>query len=237
MIRRDNLPVVVLLLALLTCLPARAKDAPDAAQILRRMGEVYAQCKTYRDSGMVETVYIDEDGKRREVKQPFKTAFVRPDRFRFEYTETEPGGAKNRYIIWAKRADVRSWWDVEPGVKQEESLGLAVAGATGVSAGSAHTIPALLLSSEVAGRTLLNVTHVSRIEDARLGGRDCYRIRGKFADDPITLWIDRASFLVRRIDERSRHDDFSTEETTIYDPVIDAKIPDSLLQFNPPRRN
>src|SRR5437660_3207129 len=110
-------------------------------QILAALAEVYAECGSYRDCGQVVTRFVHlDDNPPRTVMQPFSTAFVRPHRFRFEYRD-EYG----RYIVWANGEAVQTWWDVSPGVEQQESLEMALAGATGVSGGSAHTIPALLM--------------------------------------------------------------------------------------------
>ena len=45
--------------------------------------------------------------------------------------------------------------DVKPGVRDHESLDFALIGATGVSVGSAHTIPRLLMPDTVNGRKLI----------------------------------------------------------------------------------
>jgi outer membrane lipoprotein-sorting protein len=225
------------LIAVVTGLPAGADepkpDALKAQDVLDRMAKVYADCKSYRDTGVVKTMFVEATGNR-TVEKPFKTAFVRPDRFRFEYTEKR-GGREDRYIVWRKGKEVQTWWDVKPGVEKPESLDLALAGATGVSSSSAHTIPALLHPKEVSGRRLTEVTGAKRIEDAKLDKADCFRVEGKFADSPMTLWIDKKMFLVRRIDSQQRFDNFSTEETTAYDPVIDDEIPDKALEFDPPK--
>src|ERR1035441_6763211 len=98
-------------------------DALTAQQILDKMATTYATCKSYRDSGAVTNffspLHID-------VK-PFRTAFVRPDRFRFEYddpTQEKP------YIVSAKGGEVRTWWYIKPGVEKPSLLDLGVAGAT-----------------------------------------------------------------------------------------------------------
>jgi outer membrane lipoprotein-sorting protein len=98
-------------------------DGLTAQQILDKMATTYATCKSYRDSGAVTNffspLHID-------VK-PFRTAFVRPDRFRFEYddpTQEKP------YIVWAKGGEVRTWWYIKPGVEKPSLLDLGVAGAT-----------------------------------------------------------------------------------------------------------
>jgi hypothetical protein len=75
------------------------------------------------------------------------------------------------------------------------------------------------------------------VEDSKLGKVDCFRIEGDFVEDtPMTIWIDKKTFLVRRIDSQKKFDAFRTEETTSYDPVFDGEIPDKKLEFDPPKR-
>ncbi len=210
------------------------KDNSTAKELLDRMAKVYAGCKSYCDSGVVKMVFIEGTGNR-TVEKPFTTAFVRPDRFRFEYKEKQNNAQEYRYIVWRKGNEVQTWWDVKPGVEKPESLGLALAGATGVSSGSAYTVPALLMPKEVGGRRLTDMTGAKRLEDAKLGKVDCLRIEGKYADSPMTVWIDKKTFLVRRIDDQTKFADFRTEATTTYDPAIDEEILDKKLEFDPPK--
>lgn len=205
-------------------------DQLTAKQIVERMAEEYAKCKSYRDSGVVKTVFIRPD-RQRTVEKPFTTAFVRPGRFRFEYKDDK----ERRYIVWRNGKDVQTWWDIIPGIEKEASLDLALAGATGVSSGSAHTVPALLIPNEVSGRRLTGITEAKRIEDTKLDKVDCFRIQGPYAGSPVTIWVEKETFLVRRIDSQKTFDDFRTEETTTYEPVIDGEISDEMLEFNPPR--
>jgi hypothetical protein len=112
-----------------------------------------------------------------------------------------------------------------------------VAWVTGVSDGSAHTVPALLLPNDVTGRRLTDIMEAKRVEDSKLGKVDCFRIEGDFVEDtPMTIWIDKKTFLVRRIDSQKKFDAFRTEETTSYDPVFDEEIPDKKLEFDPPKQ-
>jgi hypothetical protein len=73
---------------------------------------------------------------------------VRPERFRFEYDDPTP---EKPYIVWANAGVIRTWWYVKPGEERQPSLSDAIAGATGVSGGSAHTIPTLLLPDRIGG--------------------------------------------------------------------------------------
>jgi hypothetical protein len=52
----------------------------------------------------------------------------------------------------------------------------------------------------------------------------------------MTLWIDKKTFLVRRIDTQTKFGYFRTEKTTTYDPVIDGEITDKMLEFDPPKQ-
>lgn len=209
-------------------------DVPPTADILGKMGKAYAGCKTYRDSGMVKTDFIRPGGDNFTSKKPFTTAFIRPDQFRYEFKDTMSDGRVNRFIIWRNGDDVRSWWDVKPGVQKQDSLNLPVASGTGISSSSAHTVPALLLPDEVSGRKLTELTEAKHIDDAKLGETDCYRVEGKFGNQPLTLWVDKGTFLLRRIDQTTTFADFRTEETTTYDPVINGEIDASLLKFDHP---
>jgi outer membrane lipoprotein-sorting protein len=228
-------------------LPVRA-DAPEkdplkAQDVLDRMAKAYASCKSYRDSGVVKTVFFGATGNF-TAEKPFATAFVRPDRFRFEYKEKQGLGLENRYIVWRRGKEVQTWWDIKPGVEKLDSLELALSGATGVSGGSARTVPALLLPKEVHGQRLTEITEVKRVEDAKLDKFDCFRLEGKFIlqleakfiNSPTTIWIDKKTFLVRRIDAQMKFDDFRTEETTSYEPAVDEEIPDKMLAFDPPEQ-
>ena len=206
-------------------------DDPSPKQILDRMAKAYADCKSYRDSGVVTTVFVKNTAKR-TVEKPFTTAFVRPDLFRFEYKDKN-----RRYLISANGQNVQTWWDVKPGIQKPESLLLALGGATGVSGGSAARIPAMLMPGKLKGWGGVHISDAKQIKDGKLENVDCLRLEGKYAGNPITLWIDKKSYLVRRIDEQRKFDDFRTERTTMYDPTIDGKITIKTLEFDPPVQN
>jgi outer membrane lipoprotein-sorting protein len=211
----------------------------EAQDVLERMASAYAGCRSYRDSGVVTTVFISTGGtqmsQRRTVVKPFTTAFVRPDRFRFEYRHGDDEDQEIAYIVWRKGREVLTWWYVGRGVEKSKSLNLALAGATGVSGGAAHNVPVLLLPKEVSGWRATDMADAKRIEDGKLGEAECFRIEGRYVEGPETYWIDKKTYLIRRIDERNTFDTFRTEETITYDPVIDEAVADEQLEFRPPK--
>src|ERR1035438_7296175 len=195
-------------------------DGLTAQQILDKMATTYATCKSYRDSGAVTNFFSPQHI---DVK-PFRTAFVRPDKFRFQYDDRDP---ETPYIVWANGDEVRTWWYVKPGVQNPSSLGLGIAGATGVSGGSAHTIPNLLLPDQIGGRSMASLTDLTRLSDDAVDDTPCFKLQGKFADQPTTLWLEKETYLIRRIAEDTK----LTRTTTVYRPEVDKEIPAKELEF------
>lgn len=214
-------------------------DGVTAQQILDKMATTYATCKSYRDSGVVTNDFGPHNATDRYPRhidiKPFRTAFVRPDQFRFEYDDATPD---KPYIIWAKGGEVRTWWHVrqqlgQPGVESPPSLDHGVGGATGVSSGSAHTIPVLLLPDQITGARLSAMTDLTRLPDETLHGTPCFKLDGKygFGHTPTTLWLEKETYLIRRIAE----DTGLTKRTTIYWPEVNKEIPANELEFNAPK--
>ena len=139
--------------------------------------------------------------------RPFRTAFVRPDRLRFQFTDT---GLGERSTI-LRRVDGRRPRCAPGGTaagcpKRRKSAG-ALGVAAAPSGGSSTRVPGLLLHAPSAKGP--SSSPPSDIQDGSDRGVSCYRIRGKgqktpytltqgtqtltVQDESITLWIDRAT--------------------------------------------
>jgi formylglycine-generating enzyme required for sulfatase activity len=92
----------------------------------------------------------------------------------------------------------------------------------------------MLMPKQLDGWVDLNLIDPIQIEDGKLQNVECFRLQYNFRDEQITLWIDKQSHLVRRIDEWLKSDDVRIERTTTCDPTIDGKITDEMLEFDPP---
>jgi outer membrane lipoprotein-sorting protein len=230
---------ILVLVGLLTVaiLPAGAGAAPDAQtptarQILQRVAKTYARCTSYRDTGTVATIV--SGGANVTQQQSFSTAFVRPDRFRFEYSNAS--GPKEGCVVWRKGKKVRSWWSFTSG-QTYNSLGMAVAGATGVSGGSAHTIPSLLMKSEIGGRLVTDLKNAKHVGDEMIGGSDCFRVDGTYVLGPMSLWVDKKLFVIRKAISQGTVGSVTYETTTTYEPEINSVVAAKMLDFNPPKQN
>jgi outer membrane lipoprotein-sorting protein len=218
----------------------RARQALTPEQIFMRTVATYAGSKSYRDSGTVKTSSAFGDVGTLSIEGTFTTAFIRPDRFRYEFkgkmTRPVSGEYKSRdihYIVWRKGKETYRFFGIrKPGVEKSESLAMAVAGATGISGGLATMTVDMLLPDEFQGSTrITDFKEVTRLEDAKVGEIDCFCIQGKMVDRSTTVWIDKQNFLIRRMDWNE-----VIKNTTIWEPTINEEIADEALEFNPPQQ-
>lgn len=172
----------------------------NPTEVLRKVGERYSQCLSYSDSGEVE--FDDVDQKKEHIE--FKTEFVRPDYLQFQWQDYGPRRGKSQQFstLWSGGGKTVVRWDASKVVLDEkENLRLAIAGATGCSAGAAHIVPSLLLCEL---RT--DCIHLLQVRDVELLGEeifnelDCYALKGSLLkQDDHVLWISARDFSIRRI--------------------------------------
>ena len=74
--------IVLFILAIAQLSSAQSSSQLTAAEILARVSSVYASCRSYSDEGEV-TTQLQTATPAQPIVQNFKTAFVRPDKFRF----------------------------------------------------------------------------------------------------------------------------------------------------------
>jgi hypothetical protein len=179
--------------------------------ILERVVETYASFHSYSDTGTVDSV--DSPG----VPIEFQTDFKRPLYFRFNWLSWHPKFGKTRpakeTTIWSDGKQFITSFHGE--FEAAERFSLLVAGATGISKGAVHII-LNILSPESLGldSPWHEMIDVRRLDDQALdlpagsssngSVRDCYCIRGTSrAADDTDVWVEKDTFIVRRIKETS----------------------------------
>lgn len=205
-----------------------------AQSIVEKMAAQYANASSYQDTGTVMYIKGEAIDQSKTVIR-FKTYFVRPHFFRFEWMETSiVASDKSLSVIWNDGKQTYEYysWD-DPAVEKEEDLSLGIAGATGISRGSAHTIPALLMKG-ISGIRLTEMTNLSILGEESFEGEDCYIVRGYHPFNfPIDVWISKRDFLLRKTKEPN-DDDRSYEVEIHRDVKLNRKIPPELFKFIPP---
>jgi peroxiredoxin len=218
------------------------KRQPTAQEVLDTAAKTYANAASYADRGTHTTVFRSSAGRWTRVLT-FATAFARTGDYRFEfYSEGDPS---KFYVAWRDGLGVHARSSTRPDEKQVSSLMLAIAAATGISSGTAHTIPNLLMPGEIGGRSLTWLRDLELDPHAAfVDGHTCWKLSS--ASERTVLWVDRETHLVRRIATTRDHSGsdgvpaFSTQETTTYDPTLStsreafARHPEAVPQPPPP---
>lgn len=226
---------------------ASGDESLSAVKVLLDMKKAYRSCQSYLDHGEVRVSGTVEGGSFGS-RLPFATAFVRGGAFRFEFTDQGLGERASRLILWASGDEVRAWWEVQGGERRVTSLAEALGAASGVSAGASLRVPGLLLPDRLGEGFFLGAPE--RLEDEPVDGVTCYRIRGLgrqtpfslvtgstsaiVEDERVTVWIDRGTSLLRRIEERRVLSTYSTVTVTSYEPAVDRQLTAEQLAFDPP---
>jgi hypothetical protein len=177
--------------------------ATTAQELLREVVARYAAMSSYMDSGVVRQWF--KAGEAPHETQ-FSTSFKKPAFFRFEFSSPHPF-APLRHIITrhvvgsdGKTAySLTKEHEATPHLETEESLSMAVAGATGISVGAAHTIGRLLLP-EVGGVSLLDLIHARFKEETEVDSVSCYCISARHPKGPeLELWVETDTLVIRKL--------------------------------------
>lgn len=81
-------------------------------------------------------------------------------------------GRETRLVVWKDHDQVKSWWTVRPTVQTHRDIGHAIGAATGVSGGSAYTIPSALMKEAAwKGRNWFFLSVLIKIPPCHLSGR------------------------------------------------------------------
>ena len=185
----------------------------QVAEILDRVVAAYASCSSYRDIGERKlTMYSGADENRAVTAEgQFATAYVRPNRFRFDYQGCGPDAAskRERLVMWTQRNRVKAWG--RRGAEIQSFLDLEHA-LHQLSLGSHITSFDSHVSFQLVPRPLLPtgaktyLTHrfgnsdLIGIEES--DGFSCYKLESHLYGIPKwRLWIDTRTYLVRQFEK------------------------------------
>ena len=201
---------------------------PSASEILQRTAKTYATCISYRDTG---TATATTKSKALDYKSilDFMTVFTRPNQFRFEYNTAKDSIIPTvRHIVWTSGDTAYWWWTIDSKVTKADSLEMALAAATGVSLGSAHNVPQLLMPNELFGLKITDIKKPKLLVSETLDGTDCFKISGTgVMDNNFTLWIAKRDYLIRKTVDKMIYEHTPITFTITYKPKLNVTIPAS----------
>ena len=209
----------------------------DARDILGKTALTYRGSKSYIDTGTVRTVYTTQAGERIGETR-FKTAYVAPYDFRFESKMDDFGTVEVSYIAWMDQNGVDTWFSSDPERESSiTSIQSALDEAAGISRDSSGMIPGLIFPGTKLGGDIVRLTDAVRLEDAQIEGFDCFQVQGfrwPNTGQPTTVWIDKESFLIRRVYEEQELKEVATKTTWFYKPAINVTVGEEALRFAKP---
>ena len=209
-------------------------ESLDARHILKRTSQIYRASKTYVDSGAVETVYITPSSKRTGETR-FTTAYVAPDDFRFESTMNDFGTIEANFVVGQDGNGVNVWFSVEPELMKDiATVQEALDAGAGISRDTSGMIPGLIFPGTKLGGDIVRLTDAVRLDDMKVDGVDCFQIQGfrqPNTGQPTTVWIEKDSFLIRRVYEEQDLKEVATKTTWSYSPAINVPVDQDALRF------
>ncbi len=217
-------------------LSAPPPPSPEVARVIARMKATYAGCKSYEDTGTVVTVVPERPEFSGEKR--FQTAFVRPDHFFFIYN-TDKAVPEDRYAIWCdgRRSHIwaHAWWSRDGKTSAYASLGDAMRRPTAFSGGSSHVVPRLLLPDEIEGWSLADLVSPHLLGTETVDDTRCFNLLGNNPHhDTMTIWIDKHSFMLRKVAIASKFVGADGLTTISYKPHVNKPIDRKTFRFAPP---
>lgn len=227
------LALVITILSSGLPLMAQVPQKRDATSILNNMFRVYSRLGSYQDEGLLVTTNDGPTGGTIE-KMPFKTSFKRPNLFLFEWTDYTISKLGRTHVIWSNGKESFTYW--EPDLYEKaESLSLAVAGATGITARTVNTVSDLLLPDELGPSTLKGLTKISILGDEVIEGVRCYHLKATAVDEPVELWIGKTDFLLRKFRRETKFSDTLRITEQLRRKIqVDHSLPELVFNYKPP---
>lgn len=224
-----------------------ATGVPSAEDILARSRAAYGALATYSDSGRV----LIETGNSRSPardERTFVTAYQAPHKFLLFYKKG-PGPDDEQLVLWWEGEDIHTWWT---GSRTHEHYPISQ-GAVPFALTSYPTdgvtamIPALLYPKAAmqGPLTTFHSTHDPITEVVE--GKTAYKLVGEESQAygtgnvtgarSVTLWIDAATLLVRKILEDTPHGAAAGDiqrQTVTFEPLANPPLQPSRFHYDPP---
>ena len=179
---------------------AHADGAPGGnlsqAEIFTKARETYAALGSYSDQGMT---VANVNGI--TVTTTFTTKLARPNFYRISWQGTTASlystTTRKPQSVWS--AGDGDFLDMGAGPKKQQSLEMALSGATGISGGAAATIPSPFFNVNWGNRLGGMASQAKQQADEKVGDADCYVFTDESKGRTSTLWIGKTDFLIHQV--------------------------------------
>jgi beta-lactamase regulating signal transducer with metallopeptidase domain len=169
------------------------KGDSDAQAIIQKVLVKYAIMKSYSAEGEVISD-IDMSNNHQVLKHTFKVKLARPNLYCVEWQQ-KFHGFNNTGAVWTSDGQEHFLFNAGKKTSRKDRM-MALASATGVSGGAAHTIPALFFDGPSA--ILKTIGEVESRGEEEIDGDQCYRLSGQLLGMTIKFWISKKTLLIRQ---------------------------------------
>lgn len=213
-------------------LPGQQPESAEA--ILAKVAKIYSECKSYRDSGVLEMIHYDRFKSTK--RSTFETVFVRPDnyRFQFKYRHGEADDEFFTFIAWRKDKDAKTWWELQ-GEKDIDPKNVFTQGAgAGPGGHLAYFVPRMISDSATMWPRTLK--QPERLGILKLEKNSWIHLRGQHLGKLTDFWIESDTYLLRKVETVRQLDENGIFYSIGYQPEINVAIPHKAFDFNRPKQ-
>ncbi len=204
---------------------SRGAARKEGRKILAAALKAYANCKSYRDTGVIEWKAIDRMQDRHAGHVEFKTAFKRPDAYRFEMHRKGQEDEWIDFVAWRGGNDVRSWTSELVGIHPRDNLASILDELHSSHGFDIRTVHGLFFEDPGLVSPLTRLKGAALLGTQKIEGVECHVIQGVDGDNrPAQLWIDRKTSLIRRCETLGLALGFPAWQVMDCKPAINKKI-------------
>jgi outer membrane lipoprotein-sorting protein len=163
----------------------------DGEEVFERTSQKYADCRTYSDSGRIE-------GSLGVVT--FKTFFVRPNLFKFEFNrrllDEDTSG-----VIWSDGNGLYNTYNHDLDAAPSDSFSSLLTEIGSAAQEASYLVPMMLMPDFAGESALVNAGPYQSVEHTSIADRSCHRIRSTSPEFPFKadLLIDSLGYKLRRM--------------------------------------
>jgi hypothetical protein len=163
----------------------------NAKEIMSRMNDAYLSCASYRDTGEVHVRGVPSG--------TFETEFVRSmNQFSFEFN----GDDDFRCLVRAdhgKLSEFRLPAAFPTKLRMPDGFGAAIATIAGITLGSAHVVPRLLMAGDLGGRSVGAVSQPAIVREETFAGETCAWIELGVEFPSTAVLVNVRDYTLRRV--------------------------------------
>ena len=163
----------------------------NGEEIFERTSQKYADCRTYSDSGRVE----NERGV-----MTFKTFFVRPNLFKFEFDHQSDEQGKSG-IIWSDGNEFFTSYNDDLDHVPCDNISSLLVEIGSAAQQASYLVPMMLMSDYAGANALADAGPYVTTEHTSIADRSCHRIKSSNLEFPYVadLLIDSLGYKLRRM--------------------------------------